>query len=89
MRIVLGPSPDDVTGFFSFFNGLHDFVILFVGAIVGSVIAVIYIILDLAYLKKKFENHPQRFGIHLGIVMVLAVTVCVTHYLLEEVIDVI
>ncbi|WP_339841884.1 hypothetical protein [uncultured Maribacter sp.] len=89
MRIVLGPSPEPSSGALKMFNGLHEFVFIYVGSIIGSIIAVIFILLDVFYFKKKLSNNTNATLIRLLLIIFIAIVVGSTHYILEEVVNVI
>lgn len=89
MRIILGKEPEPATGVLSMFNWLHEYVLFYVGAIIGSIIAFIYVVVDLSYLKSKLKFQPYKFLKRIGVILLISVIVGVTHYMLEKVIDVI
>ncbi len=89
MRIVLGPSSKSDTSSLTFLNGIHDFVLLYVGAIIGCIIATLFILLDVFYLNEKLKNNSKAILIRLFIIIALAIIVGATHYFLEEIANVI
>ena len=89
MRIILGSSPKSNDGGIQFLNGIHDFVLLYVGAIIGSIIAVIFILFDIFYLNNKLQGNSKATLFRFLIISIIAVIVGSTHYVLEKVIDVI
>ncbi|WP_445711974.1 hypothetical protein [Flavobacterium sp.] len=89
MRIILGPKPKPSTGLMIMFDWVYGVAILHVGAIIGSIIALLYILIDIFYLKKKLKNNSKRTIIRLFIVTVITFIVGITHYICEKVIDII
>ena len=86
MRIVLGAKGHTSTSLLDTIFGLiYDFGLIQIGLRVGAVIAFLFILLDLFYLKKNKKSINIRLLLLLGI----AVMVGVTHYILERVIDII
>lgn len=63
--------------------------IIFVGSIIGLVIAFLFVILDVFYLRKKLVNKKNSMLIRFSVLLVISVFVAVLHYLLEKVIDMI
>lgn len=90
LRILLGSNIKNPSGFlqemFSFF---YNYGLIHVGLIVGVIIGILFILIDILYLKKKLKNSKKptitRFIILLGITIIVGIT----HYILEKVIDVI
>ena len=89
MRIILGPKPAPSTGFMKMFDWVYGVALIQVGAIIGGIIAVLYILLDIFYLRKKLNQRKNAIGLRLLIIIGIAIVVGVTHYVLEEVVDVI
>ncbi len=91
LRLIVGAPPDEaeykglgyILWLFYFF-GMFQLVL-----IIGGTVAVLFIILDLFYLKKRnyFKHKPilKRSGVLVCILIVVAVI----HYVLEKVIDII
>lgn len=89
MKIVLGPTPEMSRGWLILFDIINKVVLFKVVPIVGSIIALLFILLDVFYLKKKFQYHAWIFGIRLLVLVLITTIVGVVHYLLEKVIDII
>lgn len=89
MRILLGPDPGPSTGFMRMFDWVHVFVLVRVGSIIGCIIAFLYILTDVCYLRKKLKNKSNQIIIRFLVVITIAVLTGVTHYVLEKVIDII
>ena len=89
MRIVIGPKPESTSRLEEVLDWMHYYIILYVGSIVGAIVAFLYIIIDIFYLEGKLKNNPKRTLIRFCTVVALTFVVGVSHYLLEKVIDVI
>jgi hypothetical protein len=89
MRIILGPKPKPSTNWMRMFDGIHDYVMVYIGIIIGAIIALLYILIDIFYLKKKLKNNPKRTIIRFLIIIIIASIVGTTHYIFEKVIDII
>jgi len=89
MRIVLKPGPIDSEGFMAVLDLLHEYALFHIGARVGLIIALLFILLDVFYMNKRLKNRANSTIIRLLIMIGISVLVGATHYLLEKVIDVI
>ena len=90
MRIVLGAKGDTSTSVLGFMFGLfYDFGLIHLGLIIGCVIAFLFILLDILYLKKKLKKNKKSKGVKFLVLLSITVMVEITHYILEHVIDVI
>ncbi|PHS08597.1 MAG: hypothetical protein COA88_06435 [Kordia sp.] len=90
MRILLGPAGEpSSTGFMHLLNLMSNLVLVYVGLIGGSVIALLFIPIDVFYLKKKLKLNKKSTVIRFILLLVIAIVVGVTHYILEKVVDVI
>ncbi|TDS13564.1 hypothetical protein DFQ03_2857 [Maribacter caenipelagi] len=89
MRIVLGPSPKSDNNGIQFLNGIHDFVLLYVGTIIGSIIAVIFILFDVFYFNKKIQNNNKATIFRFIIITIITIIVGSTHYFLEKIANVV
>ncbi|WP_308993833.1 hypothetical protein QLS71_010170 [Mariniflexile litorale] len=89
MRIILGPKPKPSTGFMKMFDWTYGVAMLHVGSIIGSIIALLYIIIDVFYLKKRLKNNSKRMMIRFIIILIITLIVGTTHYIFEKVIDII
>ena len=88
MRILLGPN-ESSTGFLHLFELIYDLALVYIGLITGSIIAFIFIFIDIFYLKKKLKKNRKSIIIRFLILLVITIVVAVTHYILEKVVDVI
>jgi len=89
MWILLGPKGGVSTGFMHIFDLIYDLALVSIGLITGSVIAFLFILTDIFYLKKKLKNNTKSNFIRFFILIAIAIIVGITHYVLEKVIDVI
>ena len=90
MRILLGPNDAPKEGLWYLFHVFYNFGMIHIGLRVGAVIAILFIILDVFYLKKKLKNNKwQSFLTRLLFLLGIAMFVGGIHYILEKVIDVI
>jgi hypothetical protein len=87
MRIVLGAKPKSSTGIFKMFDWTYDVALFQVGLIIGGIIALLYILFDVFYLKKKLENNLKSTISRFLILLIIATVVGTTHYILEKIID--
>ena len=89
MFIVLGPK-ESGTGFLDVMGDIiYNYALVHVGLYVGAIIALVFILVDVFYLKKKLKQHSKSIIIRFVILVSLAVIIGITHYVLEKVIDVI
>ncbi|WP_233861342.1 hypothetical protein [Tenacibaculum piscium] len=90
MRIVLGAKPKSSSiGILNVFDWIYDVVLFHVGLSIGSIIALLYVILDVFYLKKKFKNKVKLTRIRFLFFSIIVIIVGVIHHVLEKIIDVI
>jgi len=89
MYLLLGPAPED-TDTISFIVSKIYFIGLFqVGGTIGAILAVLFILFDVFYLKGNWQSSPQFFKIRALSMLVILVVLAVVHYLLEKTFDVI
>lgn len=91
MRIVLGkfPNDEDYHGFGFFLNLFYHFGLIYVGLIIGCIIALFFILTDVFIIKRKLGVSIQSMFIRLGILVSIAFLVGLIHFLLEKVFDII
>lgn len=89
MWIVLGTNNVPKEGLGYLFHMFYNWGLLYLGTIVGLCIAILFILFDFFHLKKKLEQCKNARAIRFTVLLVIAVVVSVTHYMLEKVIDVI
>ncbi len=90
MWIVLEPNNESSSGLIQVFGDLiYEFVLIHIGLRIGSIIALLFILIDVFYLKRKLKNNTKSTIIRFLILLAIAVFVGITHYILEKVIDII
>lgn len=89
MLIIFGPEQEPSKGFLKTFNSIYDAVMFYVVLRVAAIISVLFILLDIFYLKEKLKNNSKKNIIRFLIIIMLTAVIGITHYILEKVIDVI
>ena len=90
IRIILGPEPDSGSSILAFlFLLIRNVIIVKFVPIIGSIIALVFILIDIFYLKKKLKSNIKSTGIRFILLLVITLVVAIIHYILEKVIDVI
>ncbi|WP_303599350.1 hypothetical protein [Maribacter sp. 1_MG-2023] len=89
MRIVLGAPPESDDDKFSFASMIYEWALVQVGAIVGCIIALIFILFDVFYLSNKLQGNSKATLFRFIIIITIAIIVCSTHYFLEKIANVI
>lgn len=91
MRLLLGEIPDEESynGFGFFLNLFYSYGIIYVGSIIGGIIALLFIVTDVFILKKRLSNTPKSALVKIAILLVISLLVFILHYFLEKVIDII
>lgn len=89
MRIVLGANNMPKEGLGYLFHMFYNWGLFHIGLVVGLVIAFLFILLDIFYLKKRFKKKDKLIFARFGTLLTIAIVVVLIHYILEKVIDVI
>lgn len=89
MRIVLGANITTANGIGYLFSLFYNWGLFHIGVIVGVVITILFILIDVFYLKKKQQNNLQLTITRLACLIIIAMFVGTIHYMLEKVIDII
>ena len=91
MRLVLGeiPKEESYNGFGFFLNLFYSYGIIYVGSILGTIIAFFFILTDYFFLRKKWSYDSNFLLIRFSVLLFIAIVVGILHYFLEKVIDVI
>ena len=63
--------------------------VIYVGLPVGFCVAVVFIITDIFYLKKKLISYPYPILARFGFLIIIMMLVFLFHYILEKIINVI
>lgn len=91
MRLIVGelPNEEEYFGFGFFLNLFYKIGSLYVGLIIGGIIAIIFIITDVFFLRKKTYFNYNSFLIKIHVLLVITILFGIFHYILEKMIDVI
>lgn len=90
VQMLLGPESGSTNSFLQLLDFIiNRVVILKLVPIIGSFIALLFILIDVFYLKKKFKNKSRKIGIRFLTIVIITVSVGTVHYLLEKVLDII
>lgn len=91
IRLLLGTPPNEkeYNGWGYVFKLIYTFGLLRVGLIIGTVVAVLFIVMDVFYLKKRLNPYKNTFRLRLLVLFSITLVVAVIHYILEKVIDII
>lgn len=88
-RIILGPKPKPATGIAHLLEVLYDFAQLYLVGRIGAIIALLFIIIDVLYLKNKLKSNSKNIGIRFLVMIVISIVLGAIHYVCEKVIDII
>jgi hypothetical protein len=91
MRLVMGnmPTKESYAGFGVLLRIFLTHGILLIGAGIGVIIALLFIGIDMLYLKKKLKHKPNRITERIAVFLGITFFVILTHYVMEVVIDII
>lgn len=90
MRLFLGsPSEIDFKGFDVLFGIFYHYGLVYVGTIVGSIIAIFFFIIDYFFLRKQLSNNFNSVLIRISVMLLISIIIGIIHYFLEKVVDVI
>lgn len=91
MRLVLGeiPNEESYNGFGFFLNLFYSYGIIYVGSIIGGIIALLFIVTDVFILKKRLDNNLKSLIIRIVVLFGIAFFVGIIHYIFEKVLDII
>lgn len=89
MQILLEPRNVTTEELWFLWYIIYNFALFHIGARVGAIIALIFIILDVFFLKKKLTSNAKATTIRMGVLLLISIIVSSVHYVLEKVIDVI
>ena len=89
MRIVLGANNISKEGVGYLFHMFYSWGLMHVGLVIGVIIALLFLLLDIFYIKKKFKKNDKLIIVQFGALFIITIIVAVIHYILEKVIDVI
>ena len=87
--LTLGQIPEETSLISFIISKLYVFGVIYVGAIIGAILAALFILLDVFYLKRKWQQSKHFFLKRVISMLFLLVGVAALHYLLEKIVDVI
>lgn len=88
---LLGPVPDEDAfgGFWFIAQVFYGYGLLYVGLAIGGIVAILFILTDIFYLKNKLEDNTKRTLIRFLVLFIIMLLVGILHYILEKVVDVV
>lgn len=91
IRLLLGnlPTDESIGGLGFILKVFYVHGLTLIGLPIGGIIAVLFIIIDRLYLRKKIKTNPKKTIIRIAVLLVITLFVAMVHYVLEKVIDVI
>lgn len=89
MHLILGFAPEQTNSLSFLIAKIYFFALLYVGGIVGAIVAALFVLLDIFYLKKKYQPSTHMFTIRALSMLFILIVVATLHYLLEKTFDVI
>ncbi|WP_173280723.1 hypothetical protein [Winogradskyella eckloniae] len=89
MLVLFGGKPEIDSEFQVFIDAFYLFGIIHIGSIIGSIIAFLFILMDICYLRKKLKTHRNATIIRLAIILAITFIVFILHYTMEKVLDII
>lgn len=87
--LLLGLPQNEFTGVLHLINIFLNLGIFYLSLIIGSVIAVLFVLFDIFYLKKRLNNYSKCIMIRFVVLLGITLIVGIVHYLLEKQIDII
>lgn len=89
VRLLLGENPVPDEGLWAPLRMLLNIGMLRLGLILGAVLALVFILADVCYLKSKLGQGGKAIALRGLCLLGLGVCVAIVHYVLEKVLDVI
>ncbi|MBN7818747.1 hypothetical protein [Bowmanella yangjiangensis] len=89
MHLILGSAPEQTSSLSFLIAKIYFLALLYVGGIVGAILAVFFILFDVFYLKRKWQSSTHFFTIRAASMLFILMVVATLHYLLEKTFDVI
>ncbi len=89
LRLLLGSNPVPAKGIWIPIRMFMNIGMLRVGLILGSVLALAFILADIFYLKQKLGHGLQATALRILCFIGIGICVATAHYILEKVINVI
>jgi hypothetical protein len=89
VRIILGVKPVSSSFLMQMFGWFYEFAFLRLGLIIGSIVSLLFILIDVFYLKRKLAFVVNSTLIRLFVLAFITLITGIIHYVLEKVIDII
>lgn len=87
--LLLGLPQNEFTGVLHLIDIFLNLGAFYLSLIIGSIIAVLFLLLDVFYLKKKLNNDFKSMASRIAILLGITIIVGIVHYVLEKQIDII
>jgi hypothetical protein len=87
--LLLGLPQNEFTGVLHLIDIFLNLGAFYLSLIIGSIIAVLFLLLDVFYLKKKLNNDFKSMVIRVVVILGITIIVGIVHYVLEKQIDII
>lgn len=89
LRIILGAKPVSSSFLMQMFGWFYEFAFIKLGIIIGSIVSLLFITIDIFYLKIELAIGIKSTIIRLFVLIFITLIVGIIHYVLEKVINVI
>ena len=85
MRIELGKPSKNQTGILSIFNGLDEFIIVWIGGALGFISFIFLILFEVFFIKRNIKNNQTL--IKFLALLIITALVIISHYIIEFKLD--
>ena len=89
VRIILEAKPVSFSFLMQMFGCFYEFAFIKLAIIIGSIVSLLFITIDIFYLKRKLIIGIESSIMRLFVLTFITIIVGIIHYVLEKVIDVI
>lgn len=89
MYFILGSIPEATNAWNFFLGQIYLFALIRIGLLIGGIVALLFILFDVLYLKRKLIATKNSFLIRVISMLLITGIVGVIHYILEKYLDVI
>ncbi|MEZ4970239.1 MAG: hypothetical protein R2814_11420 [Flavobacteriaceae bacterium] len=89
MYFILGSIPEATNAWNFFLGQIYLFALIRIGLLIGGIVALLFILFDVLYLKRKPIATMNSFLIRVISMLLITGIVGVIHYILEKYLDVI
>tara|TARA_B100000809_G_C15072096_1_gene506440 strand:- start:874 stop:1188 length:315 start_codon:yes stop_codon:yes gene_type:complete len=86
---ILDSKPESSSFLMAMFGWLYNSAMVYVGLIIGSSIALLFILFDVFYITKRLNNSVNSSTIRFLVMSGIAIIVGAIYYIVENVIDII